>query len=159
MDQHARQAKLGWAWVALALATALHVADEALTGFLPIYNSTVLALRHDWSWFPVLTLTFGIFVGGLMAGIALWLALSPFVFRGDRWTRPIAYFLAALMILNAAGHTTETIVGHTVTAVRFPRPAPGFYSSPVLVIAAVYLLFQLRMTRGGWRQVGSSNRG
>ncbi len=146
MDLRSPQAKLGWAWVALALATALHVADEALTGFLPVYNSTVLALRHEWSWFPAPTFTLGVWLGGLITGIVLWLALSPFAFRGARWIRPIAYFLAVLMILNAAGHTTETIVGHTLNTVQFPRPAPGFYSSPVLLIAAVYLLIRLRRT-------------
>ncbi len=146
MDLHPSHAKLGWAWVALALATALHVFDEALTGFVPLYNSTVLALRHDWGLFLAPTFTFGEWLGGLIAGIVLWLALSPFVFRGARWIRPIAYFLSVLMILNAAGHTTETIVGHTVKSVQIPRPVPGFYSSPFLAIAAVYLLMKLRET-------------
>lgn len=29
------------AWVGLALALGLHVTDEALTGFLPVYNQAV----------------------------------------------------------------------------------------------------------------------
>ncbi len=51
------------------------------------------------------------------------------------------------MLLNAAGHTVATIFGRTVSSVTFPRPAPGFWSSPFLVAAAVYLLVQLRKTR------------
>jgi hypothetical protein len=52
------------------------------------------------------------------------------------------------MILNAAGHTLGTLAGQTVNSVRFPRPMPGFYSSPPLLIAAIYLLFRLqRSTR------------
>jgi hypothetical protein len=31
--------------------------------------------------------------------------------------------------------------------VPLPRPAPGFYSSPLLLIAGIYLLLQLRRTR------------
>jgi hypothetical protein len=34
------------AWVALAVALALHVTDEALTGFLPVYNSIVEGIRE-----------------------------------------------------------------------------------------------------------------
>lgn len=36
----------GRAWLALAGALAVHVADEALTGFLAVYNPAVLALRE-----------------------------------------------------------------------------------------------------------------
>jgi hypothetical protein len=50
-------------------------------------------------------------------------------------------------LFNALGHTVATILGHTVATVRFARPAPGFYSSPVLAIASIYLLVQLRRAR------------
>ena len=46
--------KLGFAWIALCFALALHVVDEALTGFLSVYNPTVLALRSRYAWFPML---------------------------------------------------------------------------------------------------------
>jgi hypothetical protein len=135
--------KLGVAWVALCLALALHVADEALTGFLSVYNPTILALRpRDW-WFPP-TFEFRVWLTGLILGVVTGLALSPLFFRGVRWARPIGYFLAVVVgILNALGHITGTILGHTVPSVRFPRPMPGFYSSPFLLAASVYLLVQL----------------
>ena len=41
------------AWVALALALGLHVTDEALTGFLPVYNGVVEAVRHNHPWVPL----------------------------------------------------------------------------------------------------------
>jgi hypothetical protein len=44
--------KLGIAWVLLCLTLALHVTDEALTGFLNIYNPTVLALRAKLRYWP-----------------------------------------------------------------------------------------------------------
>jgi hypothetical protein len=39
------------------------------------------------------------------------------------------------------------VLGQTVPSVRFPRPAPGFYSSPFLLIASTYLFVRLRATR------------
>jgi hypothetical protein len=79
-------------WIALAI----HVTDEALTGFLAVYNPTVLALRAKLPFFPMPT----------------------FEFREWR----------------------------TVSTVEFPRPAPGFYSSPLLFAAAIYAWVQLRRT-------------
>lgn len=35
----------GWAWVSLCIALAIHVADEALTDFLSVYNPTVRAVQ------------------------------------------------------------------------------------------------------------------
>jgi hypothetical protein len=139
--------------VAFCLAVALHVTDEASTGFLAVYNPTVLAFRpHGW-WFPP-TFEFRTWLTGLILAVLFGLALSPLFFRGSRWVRPLGYFVAiAAGILNALGHITGTILGHTVTAVSFPRPMPGFYSSPILLAAAVYLLFRLA------RSASASSRG
>src|SRR5229473_6970720 len=141
--------KLGIAWVALCLALAVHVTDEALTGFLSVYNPTVLATRAKLGFWPMPTFEFREWLTGLVIGILLLSALSPFAFRNARSIRPVFYFCAVVTgLLNALGHTVATILGHTVSAVRFPRPAPGFYSSPLLLIAAIYTLVQLRRTRG-----------
>ena len=128
--------KLGIAWIALCLALALHVIDEASTGFLSVYNPTVLALRAKLGFWP-----------GLIVVVLVLLALSPLVFKGVRWMRPIFYVFAVIMLLNGLGHTAGTILGHTVSSVRFPRPMPGFYSSPLLLLMSVYALLQLRRTR------------
>jgi hypothetical protein len=141
-----RNRQLGMAWIGLCLATALHVCDEALTHFLAVYNPTVIEMRHRWGWFPMPAFQFRQWLGGLAAGIILALLLSPLFFRGVRWIRPLAWFLSAVMLGNAAAHTIATILGHTVASVSFSRPAPGFYSSPILVIAAIYLMVQLRTT-------------
>ena len=139
--------KLGIAWVLLDLSLAVHVTDEALTGFLAIYNPTVMAIREKIGFWPMPTFGFWEWLAGLSIGVAVMLALSPFVFRGARWIRPIFYILAFIMLGNAFSHTAATILGHTVSSVRFPRPAPGFYSSPLLLAASVYALIQLRSTR------------
>ena len=142
------QAMLGWAWVGLWIALALHVTDEALTGFLRVYNPTVLAMRARFGFWPMPTFTFREWLTGLILGIVLLAALSPFAFRNAGWIRPIFYFLAVVVgILNALGHTLATIFGRTVGTVQFPRPAPGFISSPVLFAAAVFALIELRRTK------------
>src|SRR6266567_7741345 len=136
------------AWLLMCAALALHVTDEASTGFLAVYNPTVLAMRAKLGFWPMPIFEFREWLTGLVIGILLLAALSPFAFRNPRWIRPVLYFCAVVTgLLNVLGHTIATILGHTVAAVRFPRPAPGFYSSPVLLIASVYLLVQLRRTR------------
>src|SRR4029077_18804425 len=44
---------LGVAWIVFCGALALHVTDEALTGFLSVYNPTVLALRQQLGFWPM----------------------------------------------------------------------------------------------------------
>lgn len=141
-----RDTKLGIAWVALCLALALHIADEALTGFLSVYNPTVMAMRERVAWFPMPVFEFGEWLAGLIVGNLLLLSLSVFAFRGSRWLRPLAYVFAVIMLLNGLGHTAGTIAGRTVSSVHFARPMPGFYSSLALLAASVYLLFRLRAT-------------
>jgi len=138
--------KLGIAWIALCLALALHVTDEASTRFLSVYNPTVIAMRERVAWFPMPTFEFGTWLAGLIAANVLLLALSVFAFRGSRWLRPLAYVFAVIMILNGLGHTLGTIAGQTVPSVHFARPMPGFYSSPGLLAASIYLLWRLRAT-------------
>ncbi|MBI4909800.1 MAG: hypothetical protein HY820_39650 [Acidobacteria bacterium] len=138
----------GRAWVVLALAIALHVADEALTGFLSVYNPTVLELQRRLGWWPMPVFTFEGWLSGLVIAVLLLLALTPFAARNSGWWRKAAYVLAVLMIANAAGHTLGTIFGRTFAEVQFSRPMPGFYSSPLLLAASVYLMVQLRKPAG-----------
>lgn len=137
------------AWICLCLALLLHVVDEALTGFLAVYNPTVLALRERTPWLPLPTFRFDAWLSGLLLAIVLLLVLSGFIGRGARWTRPAAYLFAAIMMVNAAGHVAGTIAGRTIASVQVPRPMPGFYSSPALAAAAFYLLYRLRQPATG----------
>jgi hypothetical protein len=139
---------LGRAWVALTVALALHVADEALTGFLSVYNPTVLAMRQIYPNFPMPLFSFSVWLGGLIGLVIILFLLSPFAFRGDRWIRYVAWPFAFIMLLNALGHTLGTILGHTVPTVQFARPMPGFYSSPLLAAASLFLIWSLGKTAG-----------
>jgi hypothetical protein len=137
----------GLAWVLLCLAFCAHVADEASTGFLDVYNPTVIAMRARLSWFPMPTFEYRQWLIGLIVVNLVLLALTPFAYRNARGLRPLAYFFAGVMLLNGLGHTLFTVLGRTVASVQFPRPAPGFYSSPFLLITSIYLFLRLRATR------------
>lgn len=84
MTAHDRNRQWGFAWMALAIAVALHVMDEAMTGFLPLYNSVVESLRDSYLWIPLPTFSFSVWITGLSIGVLLLLALSPLVFAGNR---------------------------------------------------------------------------
>jgi len=138
------QSNFGMAWLLLCLAFCAHVLDETVTGFLGVYNPTVVALRAEHSWFPMPTFEFREWLTVLIVVNGVFLMLTPFAFRNARWLRPVAYFFAGVMLLNSLGHTLATIFGQTVSSVQFPRPAPGFYSSPLLLAGSIYLLVRLR---------------
>ena len=141
--------RLGRAWLALCCGLALHVTDEALTGFLSVYNPTVLALRSRLGWWPMPTFGFREWLAGLIIFVVLIFLLSPLFFRGGRPIRPLAWIFAVLMIANGMGHTLGTIAGRTVASIHFPRPMPGFWSSPFLIAASVWVLVELRRSSPG----------
>jgi hypothetical protein len=53
------------AWLLLVGALAIHVTDEAATGFLDFSNPLVGEIRSTVRWFPMPTFTFGIWLTGL----------------------------------------------------------------------------------------------
>ena len=91
-----------WAisWVCLAGALGLHVTDEALTGFLPFYNSIITSLSDTYGWVPFPTFTYGQWLGGLITGVVILFALTPLVLRGHRWLKVLSWFLGILMIAD-----------------------------------------------------------
>lgn len=135
------------AWLLLCLALLVHVIDEAATGFLRVYNPTVEALRAKLGWWPMPAFTFAGWLTGLLVVCFVLLVLSLWVVRGSRRARVLAYVFAVVMLLNGLAHTAGTVAGRTVPTVTFPRPMPGFWSSPLLLFASIYMLVQLRRTR------------
>jgi hypothetical protein len=104
-------------------------------------------MRARLSWFPMPTFEYREWLVGLILVNLVLLALTPLAYRNARGLRPLAYFFAGVMLLNGMGHTIFTVLGQTVPSVRFPRPAPGFYSSPFLLITSIYSFVRLRATR------------
>jgi hypothetical protein len=125
--------QFGWAWIGFALVLAAHVADEAVHDFLSVYNPTVLAIRRRLPFLPVPTFTFARWIGGLIAGIILLFALSPLAFSGNTTLKTIAIVLAAL---TGVGNGLLHIAG----SLWFRKAMPGLISSPVLILAGLWLI-------------------
>jgi hypothetical protein len=121
----------GPAWVGLTLALAAHVADEAVTDFLSVYNPIVRAARVRFGWFPMPEFTFAPWLTGLCALVILLLALSPLAYRGSRPLRLAAYPYAAIMLANG--------LGHLVASLYLGRWAPGATTAPLLIAASIWL--------------------
>lgn len=119
------------AWLALVAALALHVGDEARTGFLDFYNPLVLAIRSRIWWFPMPTFTFDVWLGGLITLVVVLTLLAPAVRQGAAGTRVLSWAFATIMLLNGLGHLGGSIY--------FGRMLPGTISAPVLLLASLHL--------------------
>ncbi len=122
----------GFAWIALCVAFAVHVTDEALTDFLSVYNPAVRAIRARFPFLPLPTFTFRVWLAGLVLAVVVLASLTPFAFWGAGWMRPIAYAFGIVMAGNG--------LLHLVGSVYMKKALPGVYSAPLLLAAAVYLL-------------------
>ena len=120
------------AWMALCGALTIHVADEALTDFLALYNPTVLAIRERYPSLPFPTFTFEAWLALLIFAIVALTGASFFVRKG-RWAmRPISYVFAGFMLLNGLLHIAGSFYTGTFMS--------GVYSSPLLLAASVFLI-------------------
>ena len=128
-------------------ALAIHVMDEALTGFLSVYNPTVIEIKSSVPGLPLPVFSFEVWLGGLVLAVIGLSLLTRFVAGSAPWARAAAYIVAVIMLANALGHTAGTIFGRTTASVEFLRPMPGFYSSPLIAAAAILLLVRLRSSR------------
>ena len=132
-DQIGRAISLfGRAWLALAGALAVHVADEALTDFLAVYNPTVLKIRGRLPWIPLPTFSFRVWIVGLAALVALLFSLGPAAFHGSGWLVVVAVPFSLMMAGNGLGHVGASLYGR--------RLMPGVYSSPLLIAASLLVL-------------------
>ncbi len=130
----------GVAWLLLTVALAIHVVDEAVHDFLSTYNPIARGVRERFPLIPLPTFSFGAWLGGLIAGLVLLLALSPLAFRRAAWLSPLALVLSVLMAVNGGLHLAGSVY--------LGRVVPGTYSAPVLLIAALCLLVSAIR---GWR--------
>ena len=125
-ERHAR------AWLLLDAALAVHVVDEALTGFLDFYNPLVRQLRDRFGFWPMPTFTFGVWLSGLVAGVLILALLTPAVRRGVAGTRMLSWVLAVIMLGNG--------IAHLAGSVYYQRWLPGATSAPLLLIASIMLM-------------------
>jgi hypothetical protein len=123
--------RFGRAWLALTLALAVHVADEAATDFLSVYNPLVAAARQRLGWFPMPTFTFAAWLTGLICLVAILLSLTPLAYRRVGFVRIAAWPFAIIMLLNGFGHLAGSIY--------FRRWMPGATTAPLLLVASIWL--------------------
>lgn len=129
--------RFGFAWVGFGLAVAIHVLDEATHDFLAFYTPNARAIRARFPFLPLPAFTFESWLTSLAIAIAIFLCLSPFAFRGMRWARFVAFPVSIVVgTLNACGHMLSSIYYH--------RWMPGVYSSPLLLLAAGFLISAAR---------------
>jgi hypothetical protein len=121
--------------VALCAALAIHVADEALSGFLSVYNPAVRAIRERVPFLPLPTFTFRIWLAGLVVAVIGLASLSPFAFARAAWMAVPASAVAVVMLGNGALHIGASLYRR--------RLMPGVSSAPVLIAAAVWLLLSV----------------
>lgn len=144
--------RLHWsAWIGLCAALAIHVADEALTDFLSIYNPAVVAVRERNPWLPLPAFTFEGWLSLLIFAVLALVAASYFVWHG-RWAmRPISYVFASVMLLNGLLHSALSIyMGKLVS---------GVYSSPLLLIASIALIIRTQAWRYNDQPTNTPTRG
>ena len=123
----------GIAWIGFVAAFAVHVIDEALNDFLPTYNASIVHLRRRIPWAPFPTFQYRVWLGLLIAGIVLLLALSPLAFSNVHWLRQVAIAIGCVIgVLNALGHLGGSLY--------FRRPMPGVLSAPLLLACGVWLV-------------------
>jgi len=136
------------AWLLLAGALALHVVDEAATGFLDFYNALVRDIRSQVPWFPMPTFTVGVWLTGLAALVVALVLLTPVVRRGGIPAQAMSWLLSGIMLLNGFGHLAGSIY--------FRRWLPGATSAPLLLVASVRLASAAKHRR---RSIAESRRG
>ena len=139
MESRLRLRRRHWlAWMVLCGALAIHVADEALTGWLDWYNPTVRAIHEQYPIVSILlpTFTFEIFLSLLIFAVVTLVAVSYFVWKG-RWAmRPISHIFAVVMLSNGVFHIAHSIYMRELM--------PGVYTSPLLLAASIVLIVYTR---------------
>lgn len=137
--------RVGRTWLFLCLALAVHVAEEASTGFLSVYNQAAAAIRGLFPFMPVPTLSVTLWLTVMIATVAFLTALAPFAYRRLQFMRAATVGLSLVLLANVTGHIGGSFLARA--------PMPGVYSTPLLAIAGVYGLavawrWEVEATRG-----------
>ncbi len=129
-----RKPRYAVAWVALTLALAVHVFDEALHDFLAFYNPIAMSLRDAllWTWMP--TFEFSVWLGGLICALAALLSMSCLAFYGARWMVWASIPYGLLMCANGALHLSASWY--------LQKLVPGVWSAPLLLLCGGWLLYE-----------------
>jgi len=133
MDLGDSNQRFGIYWLAFGYTLALHVLDEAGHNFLAVYIPNALAIRRALPFLPVPLFNFQNWIGSLLFGLAVWLALTPWAFRGLKWTRWLAIPVALLAGIGNG-------LAHILSSIYMGRFMPGVYSAPLILLSGTLLL-------------------
>lgn len=130
--------RFGKAWLILSFFLLLHIIDEALNGFLPVYNENVLKIRAS-TGIPFPTFTFAYWFTGLIC-VDVWLLfLSRYALKGKRVIIWLAYPFAIVMLANGLVHLAGSLY--------LQQWIPGILTAPLLIYGSINLLLAtLKMT-------------
>lgn len=117
-------------------ALAIHIVDEVVTDFLTLQNQAVLDLRQQYPLLPLPLFSFENWLALLIFAVVSLSAVSAFVWYGGWAMRPISYAFAGFMFLNG--------VLHIAVSVYMGELVSGVYTSPLLLVASVVLIFATR---------------
>jgi hypothetical protein len=129
-------------------ALAVHIADEAMTGFLDFYNPLVLSIRARTPWFPMPTFAFDDWLRLLTLAVLVLAAVSPWIRRGGTGPAAASWIFSVVMFLNG--------VGHLAGSVFVERWLPGATSAPLLLVASAMLARRTLNRRASARSVGGT---
>ena len=114
------------AWLLLCAALAVHIGEEASTGFLNLWNPEVEALGLS-----ALRFTFPVWMTLMALSVVGLLILSYWVRRGTWWTPTAAYTFILLMLSNGLAHLAFSAHRGAMMS--------GAWTSPLLILGSIYL--------------------
>ena len=110
--------------------------DEAVTDFLGIYNPAFQAIRERHPFIMLPIFSFNIWLSLLIFAVIALVGVSVLVWKG-RWAmRPISYVFAFVMLSNGLFHIAHSIF--------MRKSMPGVYTSPLLLLASIFLVVSTR---------------
>jgi protein-S-isoprenylcysteine O-methyltransferase Ste14 len=123
------------AWLYLCAVLAAHCIEEALNGFLDVWNPFLAGVRAR-TGLPLPQFTFDGWLTSLAIGLAALTAMTPLVARGVPGFRAASYVFAGLMIANG--------VNHLASPLYLGRFLPGQLTAPPLILASIWLILSAR---------------
>jgi protein-S-isoprenylcysteine O-methyltransferase Ste14 len=123
------------AWLYLCALLAAHCVEEAVNGFLDVWNPFLATVRAR-AGLPLPHFTFDGWLTALVIGIVVLTAMAPLVARGVRGFRVASYVFAGLMIANG--------VNHLASRLYLGQFLPGQFTSPLLMLASIWLILAAR---------------
>ena len=133
------QRNFGRPWLVLCVILAVHVADEAVTDFLGVYDPAVTRLNDHLGFTLLPTFTFPVWIGLLIFAVLGLLALTPLAYKARGGLVPVGYAFAVVMLINA--------VSHIGVSLSHREWISGVYTAPLSLAGAVYLWTSLRNLR------------